>query len=252
MRHPFTAAAIAALAFSAASLGLAQRADAGTIEFTSDTGSYTGLYGGGEFGVTSFTSGPTLASMGSGVQVSGNVFQTFCLEVAEPMDFDTTLNFSTSTAADDGGTSGGTDPLSAQSAYLYTQFWNGTLSDYTYTTGSGRTSDATSLQLALWYLEGEVTGNSSLEDAYDDNTQAQAWVSAANTAVGNGTWSGLGGVLVLNVTDANGRLMQDVLVVGTSSNNVIPLPPAALLGFGLMTGVGGLGLLRRRTRRALV
>lgn len=246
MNRSLVAAALAALAFGAASVGWTRTAEAGTIEFTIDTDNYTGSYGGGEFAVASYSD--SYASMGSGVRVSPWLYQTFCLEVSEQMQFGRTLNFSAGTSAvgGGGGATNGSDPLGAATAYLYTQFYNGTLSGYDYTQGSGRTADATSLQLAIWKLEGEVDGNSTLEGHYANNSQAQSWVSAANSAVSNGSWSGLGSVVVLNVTDSRGSNLQSVLAV-----TAIPLPPAALLGLGLMTGVGGFGLLRRR-RNALV
>jgi len=253
MKQRWMTAALAAGIFAASCLGMTRAAEAGTLETTtndSDSGGYTGLYGGGEFAVVTFSLGPTLDPLGSGVQVNSYIFQTFCLEANERMIFGQTLDFTVDTTANAGGFGGGSpDPLDSRTAYLFTQFWNGTLSGYNYTLGTGRMDSATALQLAIWKLEDEL-GTSSLQDAYDSNSLAQSFVSAADSAVASGgSWfgKGLGDVRILNLT-LNGTNLQSVLVQVTP----IPLPPAALLGLGIMTGLGGLGLVRRRNRPALV
>lgn len=249
MTHFLRSKALAAATFVTACLALAATAAAGTISIDRDTSSYSGTWGGGEDKVISF-SGGGVPSMGSGVAISGGIFQTFCLEAGVGISINTTYNYTVGTGATNGGVSGQTttnfDPLDARTAYLYTQFWNGTLSNYNYTTGSGRTASATSLQLAIWQIEGELVN--ALQTAYNGDTQAQAWVSQANTAVASGgSWfnQGIGNVRVLNLTDSSGNDIQSLLVL-------VPLPPALLSGLGLLAGLGGVGVLRRRNRRALV
>jgi hypothetical protein len=63
----------------------------------------------------------------------------------------------------------------------------------------------------------------------------------------NGSWSGKGidNVRVVNLTDSQGNDVQSLLVL-------VPVPPALLSGLGLLAGLGGVGLLRRRNRRPLV
>jgi hypothetical protein len=137
------------------------------------------------------------------VGVSGSYFQTFCVEHDEFVTPGTTYNFNVSTAADNGGvnTNSG-DPLGCRTAYLYTQFWNGTLSDYDYELGSGRAASATALQQAIWYLENEVSYSSL-------NSQARAWVDEATDAVSaGGSWydqygTGIGNVRVMNMYTAS-------------------------------------------------
>jgi len=253
MRHRLITAGFAAGVFAASCFGMTGVAQAATLETTtndSTTTGYTGLYGGGEFAIATFSLGPNLSPLGTGVQVNSFVFQTFCLEANERMVFGQTLDFTVDTSANAGGFGGGNpDPLDARTAYLFTQFWNGTLSGYNYTLGTARMDSATALQLAIWKLEDEL-GTSSLEDAYNNNSAAMAFVSAANSAVASGgSWfgKGLGDVRVLNLT-LNGTNLQSVLVSVTP----IPLPPAAFLGLGIMTGLGGLGLVRRRNRPTMV
>lgn len=248
------AAAFAAIALTTACFGLTSVAEAGTIVIARDTSNYSGSNGGGEDAVTTFTDGPSLASMGSGVGVSGSIFQTFCVETTEPISAGQTYDWSLSTSAVAGGYSGGNpDPLDSRTAFLYHKFLSGTLSGYNYTQGSGRLASSTSLQLAIWQLEGEIQPG-ALTDAYNNDSQAQAWVAAANAAIqSGGEWEnqGLGNVRILNLTktDSTGAVQnaQSMLV----EISPVPLPPAALLGLGLMAGMSGVGIVRRRHRGAL-
>jgi hypothetical protein len=254
MMYSRNAVATAAVALLTLCMGLVQAAEAGTIVIDRDTGKYSGSPGGmgaGEFAVTSFT-GATSVAMGTGVGVSGSLFQTFCLETTENISTKTTYSWSTlDTAATGGGYSGGNpDALDARTAYLYHQFVSGSLSGYTYTQGSGRVASATALQLAIWQIEGEIQPG-ALTTAYNGNAQAQAWVAAATSAVATGQWSGLGNVRVINPTASNGDNVQSMLVETIQVVTPVPLPRAALLGVGLMAGLGGVGVLRRRNRQAL-
>ena len=246
-----TAAVVAA--FLTICIGLAESAEAGTIVVTRDSTKYSGSAAGmsaGEFSVTSF-SGATSVAMGSGVGVSGGVFQTFCLETTESIPIGSTLSWSSlSTGATSGGYSGGNpDALDARTAYLYHQFVSGSLTGYKYGQGGGRVSSATSLQLAIWQIEGEIQPG-ALSTAYSADAQAQAWVAAAGLAVSSGAWSGIGSVRVLNPEGSDGSPVQSLLIE-TTVVTPVPLPPAALLGVGLMAGVAGVGAIRRGRRRTL-
>jgi len=235
----------------AACLGLAQAAHADTLTIARDYTNYTmgtsvsGHTGGGEWGVSSIN-GLTPPSMGSGVGISGNVFQSFCLERNETLS-PGTYNWSLDTGARNGGVGGATsnfDPIGAATAILFTKFWNGTLTNYggtgnsyNYTAGSGRVSTAGELQDAIWYLEGELTSSQ-----VDHTSLAWAWAQQALTDAGSST--DIGNVRVLVLTDSGGGNHQDILVL-------IPLPPAAMLGLGLLSAIGVAGLIRRRKTQAL-
>jgi len=247
MINPFKAKAFVATAALVFAFAAAQSAQADTIKLNVDSANYTGGNGAGEYKVGAW-SGGSVPTMGSGVNAPGGVFQTFCVESNESIVFNTTYNYTASTSAVAGGYSGGNpDALDAKTAYLYTQFWNGTLSGYTYTQGSGRVASATSLQLALWKIEGEIQPG-ALTTAYNNDTQAQAWVSAATSAVSAGTWTGIGNVRILNLTDVStGANIQSVLAMLA----VVPLPSALMLGFGLMSAMGAASVLKRRNRRVL-
>lgn len=213
--------------------------------------------GGGEFKVIQFT-GASLAPMGPGVALPGSFFSTFCLEYSENFSSGQQFNWELNTVARAGGGdaahgaqldgAGWFDPLDARTAYLYTNFWKGTLSwlgagnvlkTYDYDIGPDRVGSAAALQGAIWYLEGERT----LAEIGGNTSDAYYMTVAATNAVNSGAWNGIGMVRVLNLTDAQGNRRQDQLVI------VMPLPPAALLGMGLMSGVGAFGAWRRRRRQ---
>jgi hypothetical protein len=223
-------------------LGAAGIAQAGTITLERDKGSngYSGDNGGGEMGVSAFTGGPVV-EMGAVAKISGLYFQTFCIERNEFFTPGESYQWTVSGSAHNGGvggqTSPGADPVSAATAYLYTQFYFGLLSNYNYTLGSGRKSSATELQNAIWFLENEISG-------LGPSSQAQLWVSEAREATdGDGyldNWvGGMGNVRVLTITDASANNKQDQLFM-------VPLPPAAFMGLGGLAGLGMIGYLRRR------
>jgi hypothetical protein len=102
-------------------------------------------------------------------------FETFCIEVNESFSPGTSYNAQVSTTVVPGG------PLNYVTlgvAYLYSQFAQGQLSGYNYTTGSGRELSADELQDAIWYLQGEI------------NTSGNVTVSGAKiSSVNNSTYT---------------------------------------------------------------
>jgi len=240
---------VAATVFAAACFGLSGIARADTLVITRDFNNYTstGQFGqGGEWGISSIN-GLTPPATASGVTYSGNVFQSFCLERNETLS-PGTYTWELSNAAHNGGVGGatnGSDPISAATAYLFGLWWNGQLTDlggtgnsYNYSFGSGRISSALELQNAIWYLEGELTSSQM-----NQNSLGWAWAQAAISAAGTSeSISAIGNVRVLTLTDSNGGRHQDILVL-------VPLPPAAAIGLGLMSAMGVVGLIRRRKQR---
>jgi hypothetical protein len=267
-------AALAALILPIALSGAV--AQAGTIKLEKpdywanggDGGWSATSIGGGEFRVIEFD-GRSVRSMGANAALPGSLFQTFCVEFNQHVVPGRTYNWDLGTGVVDGGVSGhdpiggNYDPLDARSAYLYTQFHRGVLSNYHYDLtqlppNDDRVDSAKALQLALWRLEGELTG--SLLAAYTTGNgavyqQARAWVEEANKwvagfddATGHHQWSGLGQVRVLNLWYLDGRgnrvNAQDQLIM-------IPLPPAVWIGLGLLGGFAALEVRRRRRHTAL-
>jgi hypothetical protein len=245
MKLTFRAAAIAALALVATSFGLTGVAEAGTVSIYDHAGKYNefGVYGPDFSGATP----PQQANLPVVPGFTTPLFTTFCLEHGEGINshhqtngdvslaqrtvYDWVLN--TAAVAGGPGAVNGSDPLDFRTAYLYTQFYNGVLNNFDYTVGLGREADGKSLQLAIWYLEDEVTVG-------ELDVKAAAWVTEATLA----GWTNLGNVRVMNVYTASGANAQDLLVM-------VPLPPAAWLGLGLMSAMGAVGIIRRRRRQAL-
>jgi hypothetical protein len=152
-------------------------------------------------------------------------FITFCLQMTEYMDFTSTFKVQSVSTQTDDLPSG--DPLDPRTAYLYTQFRNGTLSGYNY--GPGGAGDETSanlLQSAIWSIEGENVGNQS----------SNPFFVAATNAVNSGAWTGLGNVAVLNLFYQDGRRAQDQLTM-------VPEPSTLTL---LGSGFAALFLRRRK------
>jgi hypothetical protein len=254
MKGRFVTACFALVALVAFSTG----ASANTIRLAHDTSQYS-YSNGGEFQVTEFVGG-TVPSMAPQVYLAG-YFQTFCIEKNEYFSPGAQYVWSVSSEAKFGGVSrddpyaadrapgenygdtGSGDALSPETAYLYTQFWDGVLSNYDYTvdtSGGHRTESAGALQMAIWYLEGEVSYH-AMSTSIGGNGQALAWVNEAHTAVTTGAWVGLGYVRVLNIYDKSGNPEQDQLVM-------MPLPAASLAGLALLMGLAGARKVRRRRR----
>ena len=143
----------------------------------------------------------------NGTVVSGgagnwnNSFESFCLEYSETISFGTnykvagitnhTVNapgvYGTYNGSEAGHTST-QDPISAQTAWLFTQFFTTHLSNSAVWGNANQTTKNTAVQQAIWSLEGEPSGSlSSLANSYK---------TLANNAVASGAWSGIGTVRV--------------------------------------------------------
>jgi hypothetical protein len=236
-----------------AGLGLgamATAAEAGTLKLAIDESYQYGS--GGEFMVVEFTGLTPIPTMPSASRILPGYFQTFCMEKDENIHANLTYDWELNDKAVDGGVGGPSpDPLDAMTAYLYTKFWEGTLSNYDYTPGvNDRALSAEQLQNAIWYIEQEIGSLAA-------GSQAKAWYDEAVEATTAGSdglikWSGIGNVRILNlshvaVNDLGQRVReidQDVLVM-------IPLPPAVWGGLGLLAGLGAFGVFRRRNRSIL-
>ena len=152
-------------------------------------------------------------------------FSSFCLERNEPVKDGNRYHYVISTSTSTG------DELDFQTAYLYSNFWNGTLENYNLGSSSPTKTSADNLQDAIWYFEGEK----GLTDG------AKFYVDLANDAVNNHGFSGLHGVRVLRLTTyVYHRAAQDMLV------RIIPVPGAIWLGMGLVGCIGLVGGVRRR------
>lgn len=187
-------------------------------------------------------------------------FQTFCIERSENVGDNTVYNFSIDAGAIRGGLGGGNpDIISNQTAWLYTNFRNGTLAGYNTwgvsITEAMRESSAKALQHVLWYFENELGGAnqnqtnfSGLANLFVSNpnnlnageiTQAQTWAQAAVNAVANG-WTNAN-VRALNLwIDRNGNNRYDdgIDTLAQSQLTIIPLPTAGGLACAGLFAMG--------------
>ena len=192
-------------------------------------GNGPGSTGGGEFFVDV-----------QGKGIAGTDFITFCLEYNETFgSYGQPLKVgAVSFGAVNGGVSGGNpDPISYETAWLYTEFSNETLAGYTHTE-----SKANSLQRAIWFLEGELGADYTETQLASLDSQAKTWVDLAQAS----GWTDVGQVRALNLLkkDSSGNYTlnsQDQLYI-----TPIPEPETYAM---LLAGLGLMGFAARRRRQ---
>jgi hypothetical protein len=199
----------ALLAVAIAFMPAAAQADTVTIGETLSVSGGFGLGGGSVFKVT---------------ESEGNVFDSFCLELGEPISAGNYEVKDVTQTAYLGGVGIAGDPISNATAWLYLQYRSGNPSYAPF---------AFAVQQAIWVLEGELL-----------NCPAGKCGTFVTDAVNNGTAADLAKVFVINFGPKPGETspkVQDLLTTTVPDGGATLM----LLGGALV----GIGALRRKFRR---
>ncbi|OPY15863.1 MAG: hypothetical protein A4E69_00365 [Syntrophus sp. PtaB.Bin138] len=165
------------------------------------------------------------------------LFNTFCLERNEYINFSKHYDFTIDTWAIQGGVGGGSpDPLDPDTAFLYYKFRTNPLSlgmDVT------KSFDVTAFQYAIWYLEDELTPDAETSIPLFYRAKAKSYLDLAYAD----NSQDIGVVRVLNLTykDATGKIID-----AQSMLTLVP-EPSILILLGL--GMFGVGIASRKMKK---
>ena len=173
---------------------------------------------------------PEALMLKDGLELPGIEFITFCIERNEVVRPGFRYDVAENTEAIKGGLGGGNpDPLSPETAFLYTHFYQGTLPSIVPTFEYLVRESGWALQDAIYMLEDE--GRLFEDPASEVYLLAEELIAAAQAS----GWTDIGGVRVLNMTNqrtimdpddpaaGNGRDHQDVLILaGCAADDEAP------------------------------
>lgn len=179
----------------------------------------------------------------NGVTGGSNYYHTFCVEPTQGVstNMSATLNYANNKSTTTSGHS-----LSVGAAYLYSQFAAGTLSGYTYTASSARSTSNSYLRDAIRGLMGVSTmnwNNTFANVLLQINSDKSFWSQTYNP---NTYYDVIGNYSVFVMTSYNsgGGAGQDFLYVAKANpSSDVPEPASVLLW-----GLGSFGVLAARRR----
>ncbi len=250
------------LAALAAAVVLTSSGFAATLKLTTNGTSNGNGLGGGSYTASDLNGLDTSAYASISLVNGAGTFETFCLEYNEHFASGGTYYYDSnlSNVATLGGVSVGADggpggdPISKATAWLYSQFATGTLSDFYYnSTDNGgnifanRKAANNALQLAIWYFEDETGGISGYQSyglpGQNVFIDAAVGIFGASAKLAD---DGSSGVKVLNLrASENGAHKQSQLYIAPTKN----VPDAASTLGLLALGLGGLAAVRRFGKR---
>jgi hypothetical protein len=207
---------------------LLPNAKAQTVVLTQNAYSY---YVGGEFNAV--TSPDPFLPNYSPLAIVGDGFQTFCIETTVDFNPGTTYTYDLSTTASTG------QPLTEGAALLYSEFAKGTLPGYDYVDTATRKANASELQAAIWWFQGQQT-----YPQYPSPTINNTYYEFATNALGANVdlaSDGAYGVDVLQMWNSDGSPAQNQLVLGAPA----PDKSATLLLLGMSLPALAMFRLRR-------
>ena len=184
-----------------------------------------------------------------GVTGGSNYFTTFCMEPS--VGVSTQMSAQLSYAGNTSTTETGRNSLTIGAAYLYSQFAAGTLSGYTYTNTSARTTSNSNLTTALRYLIGVYTAdwsNPFMKYLLTVNEDKNFWLQSYNPnqyydVIGNYS------VFVMNNSIGTNTPRQNFLYVTTAINTTDGPSGTPEPGTVLLWGLGCLGAFRVASKR---
>jgi len=189
-----------------------------------------------------------------------NYFQTFCIQTQEYVSVGSNYKSQLSLSGSQGNASTtsaglGAKALTQGTALLYESFARGTLLNYDYTYGSGRASDASALQAAIWKLQGQTLGTSITALTSSDwisnkylaylltlNSSTSYWLSTYDPSVDNDGYY----VLVMQNTDLSNGNAQDFLYLAKGGSSGVPEPATICLW---LFGVGGAAMFYKKRKK---
>ena len=204
-----------------------------TVTLTQNTSAYSGANGGGEF---------------KAVTSANGTFQTFCIDVGHSFKSGKTYDYTISQKI----YAGSANNISIGTAWLYSQFLDGTLTGYHYADGNQNVNSATLLQSVLWGLEGEHYGTSanyfnSFNPFYNAVVAKFGSLSLAEVDAGA---NNIYGVAVMNLfaTNNTSQLAQSQLIRIPITKKAVPEPSTIVAGALLLLplGVSALRIVRRK------
>ncbi len=235
--------ALSAAAF-ADEIGLSGQLQVG-YKVGDDVSSYgiyqTGL--GGEFTFNPLTGWLDLSGYAESTKSIGvtGTFQSFCIEYNEHIyPYPAISNAIISTNAVYGGVGAQGDPVSAGTGWLYSQFAQGTLTDYAFEGDlTARKSSADLLQQAIWWLEDEGSILYSAANPYMLAVVTE--FGSQGAAKADGGWNF--GVYAVNLTvPGTTTRRQDTLYY-----SAVPDGGASVILLGL--AIGGMSLIKGFAKR---